>query len=149
MRRLSTETDGEDIIRKVTGLRKRLSDFEQRLPSNLKFVPRNLYLHSNASQKITFVMLQSWWHECHCNLFRFTLPGFRESVNLSSHSSRFVQECHDQVLASAVAQSNLWKLVGNMGNIPMCDTNIVVLVHSNTRTMLAIRRLTEAGAFRG
>ena len=138
---MSEDVEVQVIIQQVFALRQQLSDFEQRLPSNLKFVSRNLYLHANTSQRITFIMLQSWWYECHCNLYRFSLPGFRESIDLTSQNAAFAHHCRQQVLESALAQSSFWQSIAKMGHILVSDPNIVVLVYSNTKTLLAARKL--------
>jgi hypothetical protein len=143
MRDLSRNTAAEKVMQQVSALRQKLSAFEQRLPSNLRFVSRNLYLHPNNAQKITFIILQSWWHECHCDLYRFSLLGFRESVDLSSETPSFMKQCQQQVLQSALAQSNLWRSISHMGYLLASDPTIVVLVHSNTRTLLSARRTQD------
>lgn len=133
----------DEMTRQVSTLHKRLSDFEQRLPSNLRFANRNLYLHANSSQKITFIVLKSWWHECHCNLYRFSLPGFRESIDVTPENVSFIEACRRQVLQSAFAQSNFWRSITNMRDVFVSDQIMVVLVHSNTKTMIALRKLKE------
>lgn len=143
MSRLSQDAEVGTVIPQVFALRQKLSDLEHRLPSNLKFVNRNLYLHANSAQKMTFIMLQSWWHECNSILHRFTLSGFRESVDLTSQNANFVKQCQQQVLQSALAQSNFWRSITNIGHILLSDPTIMVLVHSNTRTLLACRKLRD------
>ncbi len=131
------------IIVQVFALRQKLLDFEHQLPSNLKFVNRNLYLHANSAQRMTFIMLRSWWHECNTIIHRFTLPGFRESVDLTAQNANFVNQCQQQVLQSALAQSNFWRLIVHMKYSLLFDPTMVVLVHSNTRTLLAYRKLKD------
>lgn len=143
MKSLSRDSEVGEIIQQVFALRQKLSDFEQRLPSNLRFVKRNLYLHANSAQKMTFIMLQSWWLECHCDLYRFSLPGFRESLDLTSQNAHFVGQCQQQALQSGLAQTNFWRSIMNMGHRLVSDPTIVVLVHSNTRTLLACRKLKD------
>jgi hypothetical protein len=141
MKGLSQAVEVPEIIQQVFTLRQKLADFEQRLPSNLKFVSRNLYLHTSNAQRITFIMLQSWWYECHCNLYRFSLPGFRESIDLSSQNATFAHHCQQQVLESAISQSTFWRSIANMDHVLVSDPHILVLVHSNTKTLLAGRKL--------
>lgn len=143
MSRLSQDAEVKEIIPQVFALRQKLSDFENRLPSNLKFVSRNLYLHANSAQKMTFILLQSWWQECNSIVHRFTLPGFRESVDLASLNANFVEQCQRLVLQSALAQSNFWRSITNMGHRLPSDPTIMVLVNSNTRTLLACRKLRD------
>ena len=143
MRDLSQNAETEKIIQQVSVFKQKLSAFEQRLPSNLRFVSRSLYLHANNAQKITFIILQSWWHECHCDLYRFSLPGFRESIDLGSEATSFIKQCQQQVLQSALAQNNLWRSIRDMGHVLVSDPTIVVLVHSNTRILLSARRMQD------
>lgn len=149
MKSLSRDSEVGKIVQQVFALRQKLSNFEQKLPSNLRFVNRNLYLHSNNAQKMTFIMLQSWWLECHYDLYRFSLPGFRESVDLTPQNSHFVGECQQQALRSALAQSKFWQSIISMGHMLISDPTIVVLVHSNTRTLIACRKLSDQNGWEG
>jgi hypothetical protein len=133
-----------DIVQQASTLHRRLSDFEQRLPSNLRFTTQNLYLHTNPAEKATFIMLKSWWHECYCNLYRFSLPGFRESVKPTSANAHFIQTCRQQVLKSSLEQSNFWRSIANIRGARLSDPIVIVLVHSNTKTLLAIQKLPES-----
>ncbi|KAK0760468.1 hypothetical protein N5P37_006662 [Trichoderma harzianum] len=134
----------DEMVQQVSALHAKLSDFEQRLPSNLRFTKQNLYLHTNAAEKATFIMLKSWWHECYCNLYRFSLPGFRESVKLASANAPFIQTCRQQVLKSSLEQSIFWRSIANIRGARLSDPIVIVLVHSNTKTLLAIQKLPEA-----
>ena len=140
MRDLS-QLDVESIGERVSFLHQQLSQFEQKLPSNLKFTDRNLYLQPSAAQRITFIMLKSWWHECHYDLYRFSLPGFRESINENPSNVAFFRYCQQQVIKSAVIQSRFWQLVASTKHILVSDPTVVVLVHSNTKVLLASRDL--------
>ncbi|KAH8804505.1 hypothetical protein F5884DRAFT_884007 [Xylogone sp. PMI_703] len=141
MKNVARHTEPETTRQQVFALQQKLSDFELRLPPNLKFVNRNLYLHASTAQKITFIILQSWWHECHCDLYRFSLPGFRESVVVTSENAAFIEHCQQQVLQSALAQSKFWRSVTDMGHVLVSDPTLVVLVHSNTKTLLATQKV--------
>jgi hypothetical protein len=147
MKSFSYDSEVGKIIQQLYTLRQKLSSFEQRLPSNLRFITRNLYLHTNKAQKATFIMLQSWWLECHCDLYRFSLPGFRESADLTSQNAHFVAQCQQLALQSGLAQSNFWRSTVDMGTRLISDPTIVVVVHSNTRTLLACRGLEGRGGW--
>ncbi|KAK4061643.1 transcriptional regulator family: Fungal Specific TF [Trichoderma aggressivum f. europaeum] len=134
----------DQMMQQVSNLHTKLSNFEQRLPSNLRFTKQNLYLHTNTSEKATFIMLKSWWRECYCNLYRFSLPGFRESVKVTSANSPFLQTCRQQVLKSSLEQSNFWRSIANIRGARLSDPIVIVLVHSNTKTLLAIQKLSES-----
>ncbi|KAL2862607.1 fungal specific transcription factor domain-containing protein [Aspergillus lucknowensis] len=132
----------DEIMQRVSALHKRLSGFEESLPPHLRFTTRNLYLQANSAQKTTFIMLKSWWHECLCNLYRFSLPGFRESIQLTAPNASVIQSYRQQTFQSALEQSNFWRSVANMGDT-LRDPVVIVLVHSNIKTLLAIRKLQE------
>ncbi|KAL7907555.1 hypothetical protein GGI35DRAFT_470160 [Trichoderma velutinum] len=144
MKSVSQIIQVDEMVQQVSTLHMRLSDFEQRLPSNLRFTKQNLYLHTNPAEKATFIMLKSWWHECYCNLYRFSLPGFRESVKLTSANARFIQTCRQQVFKSSLEQSNFWRSIANIRGVQLSDPIVIVLVHSNTKTLLAIQKLPES-----
>lgn len=133
--------DAESIEEQVFILRQKLSHFELQLPPNLKFTDRNLYLQPSNGQRITFIMLKSWWHECHYDLYRFSLPGFRESINVDSVNTSFLKHCRQQVIQSAILQSKFWQSIRTMKHIFVSDPMVVVLVHSNTKVLLASQNI--------
>ena len=144
MRDLRQEQAAEPIMHHTSSLHKRLSDFENRLPRNLRFTDRNLYLQPTTAQKITFIMLWSWWNECHYDLFRFILPGFRESVDATVLDQTFVCYCRKEVVRWAVSQSITWRLFkSSMAHVPVSDPLIAILVHSNAKVLLACRTLVN------
>lgn len=143
MKGLSHAANVDEIIAQVLDLEQKLSDFEQKLPPNLKFVDRNLYNHASTSERITFIMIQSWWYECHCNLYRFSIPGFRESKYLSSQNEAFALRCRRQLVHWAIAQSSFWRSVAQMEQIFVSDPHVVVLVYSNTKVLLAARKFQD------
>lgn len=140
MKGISHAANVGEIIAQVSDLEQKLSEFEQKLPPNLKFVDRNLYNHVSTSERITFIMIRSWWYECHCNLYRFSFPGFRESKDVSSQNEAFAQQCRKQLIHWAVAQSTFWRSVAQMDHVFVSDPHVVVLVYSNTKVLLAARK---------
>lgn len=129
----------------VASLLEKLKDFERCLPSHLKLIPRNLYLQASNAQSIAFVSLLSFWYECHYDLYRFSLDGFRESFDVSSQNPAFAQQCRQFALHWAVTQARFWSSVTERGNMVVVDPSMVALVHSNTRILLACRRMGLGG----
>lgn len=144
MKGVSRMDQVDDMIQQASTLHNKLSDFEKQLPTNLQFTTRNLYRHTNRAEKATFIMLKSWWHECLCNLYRFSLPGFRESVKLIPANAYFIRSCRQQVLKSALDQSTFWKSLATIRGAWLSDPIVIVLVHSNTKTLLAVQKLPES-----
>jgi hypothetical protein len=144
MKGVSRASHVKEVIEQVGAIQHRLLMFEQCLPSHLKLTFQNVYFHPGKSSKITFIMLLSWWFECHCDLYRFVLPGFRESVDFSAQDANFVKDCYKKVLEAASAQSDLWKSVMQMGYVLISDPLTAVLVHSNTMTLLAAQKAIAA-----
>ncbi|RBR16852.1 uncharacterized protein FIESC28_06767 [Fusarium coffeatum] len=64
-------------------------------------------------------MLHAWYHQTHCDLFRFTIPGFREGLPASeilNLSPEFTASCREKCLSHAISVSKILeipKLVGS------------------------------------
>lgn len=141
MKGLSRSQEVEEIRDRVASLRQRLTNFEDCLPSSLKFIDRNVYLQVNSAQRAAFISLKSWWHECHYDIYRFSLDGFRESVSASPQNALFLRDCQQQALQWTLTQAVFWKKIGQRADKPLVDPTMVALVHSNTRVLLACQKI--------
>lgn len=55
-------------------------------------------------------MFHIWWHQCHCDLYRFTIPGFREALpveELGNLSLGFASYCREKCLEHAMGVSTV------------------------------------------
>ncbi|KAJ4015455.1 hypothetical protein NW752_006917 [Fusarium irregulare] len=64
-------------------------------------------------------MLHAWYHQTHCDLFRFTIPGFREGLPASeilNLSPEFTASCREKCLMHAISVSKILELPKLVGS---------------------------------
>lgn len=66
---------------RLRDLEKQLSDFMESLPSEMQWTTDNLLLRAYTPNLTRFVMLHSFWHQSHCDLYRLPIRGIKESVS--------------------------------------------------------------------
>ncbi|EEA21013.1 hypothetical protein TMatcc_001019 [Talaromyces marneffei ATCC 18224] len=85
--------------------------FERNLPPELKLTPQRIVIMGHSREASAYAGLHSLWMMCHCNLYRFCIPGIRESVSkeaLSLTPPDFVKYCQRACLDFAVRFCELW-----------------------------------------
>ncbi|KAL3470023.1 hypothetical protein BJX99DRAFT_251533 [Aspergillus californicus] len=95
----------------MESLQAELDSFEQILPPELKLTSQRLAVMGHSYQAGTYAGLHSLWLMCHCDLYRFCVPGIRESVSadaLASTPREFVDYCQQRCLSNAVQLCGLW-----------------------------------------
>lgn len=63
-------------------------------------------------------MLHVWWHQAYCDLFRFTIPGFREGLpipEILQMSPQFAASCREKCLFHAVSVSEILEIPQAVG----------------------------------
>jgi hypothetical protein len=85
-------------------------DFYTSLPPQYTFTARALQLRAFSPTRTPFMMLHIFWHQCHCDLYRILVPGFRESVSrdvLTRVSPEFLHYFQSKCVEHAVAAGNI------------------------------------------
>lgn len=94
------------------------------------FSAKNLSLRAYSPSLPRFVLLHVWWHQCHCDLYRFLIPGFRESISralLSRVSLELSQHCQSQCLAHARSLAEIFELLQTLeSETPIIEASLAV-----------------------
>ncbi|KAL4742522.1 hypothetical protein BDV11DRAFT_202620 [Aspergillus similis] len=95
----------------MEALQVELNTFERRLPVELKLTPQRLVIMGHSREAATYAGLHALWMLCHCDLYRFCVPGIRESVSkeaLVRTPSAFTEYCQQACFSMAVRLCGLW-----------------------------------------
>ncbi|KAF2720948.1 hypothetical protein K431DRAFT_225285 [Polychaeton citri CBS 116435] len=104
----SSPWNTETTLRQLAG---ELQAFRKSLPEELQLNPQNLTFRAHSPHLTGFVMLHTYYYQCHSDLYRILIPGIRESVShasLAATPQQFVEYCQQQCLKSATALVNFW-----------------------------------------
>ncbi|KAK1763897.1 hypothetical protein QBC33DRAFT_458707 [Phialemonium atrogriseum] len=116
-----------------------LQRFYTSLPSRYHFDSKAFSLRSFSPSRTPFLMLHAWWHQAHCDLFRFTIPGFREGLptaEILQMSPDFTTSCQEKCLFHAVSVSRILetpKLVG--GSDLISDPSLAMCAFHSARVI--------------
>ncbi|KAJ0424390.1 hypothetical protein BJY00DRAFT_261864 [Aspergillus carlsbadensis] len=130
----------------MRSLQAELEVFEQNLPPELKLTPQRLVVVGHSREASTYAGLHSLWMMCHCDLYRFCVPGIRESVSkdaLAITPSDFVEYCQRECLSKAIQLCDLWshlyqlessEYLGNE-SLPVCIYQVAQILHHLPRLL--------------
>lgn len=95
----------------MQALQSELDLFERMLPAELKLTPERLMLMVNSTESAKYLGLHMHWMQCHCDLYRFCVPGIREAVSreaLERTPSDYVDFCQRACLDMALRLVDFW-----------------------------------------
>jgi hypothetical protein len=101
----------------MQALQAELDRFEQRLPTELKLSTDRLILMAHSTESTKYIGLHMHWMQCHCDLYRFCVPGLRESVSkeaLTVTPPDFVDYCQRACLDMALRLCDFWTEIGRL-----------------------------------
>jgi hypothetical protein len=81
------------------------------LPKNLHLEPAQLMLAGHSKDSHSYIMLHVYWFQCHCDLYRFLIPGTRESVSsrvFENTPPDYIEYCQKACLENALRLCGLW-----------------------------------------
>ncbi|KAF5629800.1 transcriptional regulatory [Fusarium tjaetaba] len=106
----------------VESIENELRQFSASLPARYHWDPAAFSLRAFSPSRTPFLMLHAWWHQTHCDLFRFTIPGFREGLptaEILQLSPEYTSACREKCLYHAISVSKM--LEYPMGDIPQTE----------------------------
>lgn len=142
---ISQGASANDTGSELLQLESDLLNFKNSLPEALVLNERNLNLRAFSPQMRRYVMLHAAWHQCHCDLYRFMIPGLRDSLSsgtLRNTSSELMMYCQAQAVDHVNALVDLLQMVLRIGDGIMLDPGIKILVYQCTRI---ITRASDIG----
>lgn len=84
-------------------------------------------------------MLHTMWHQCHCDLYRFMLPGIRESLPdeaLNTTLPEYTLYCQTRAVKHAKALVDIFRMVQKVGDQTPQDPGISICVFQCTRILI-------------
>ncbi|KIL90185.1 transcriptional regulatory protein [Fusarium avenaceum] len=108
----------EECLVAVESIENELRQFSVSLPARYHLNPTAFSLRAFSPSRTPFIMLHAWWHQTHCDLFRFTIPGFREGLPASEilqMSPEFTASCREKCLFHAVSVSKILEMPKAVG----------------------------------
>lgn len=124
-----------------------LRDFGENLPPDMQDDERAVYTRVNTPESDVYIMVQTWWRTCWCELLG---PGLRSIVDNSSDPSRvsqqsFVGACASSVKQHAAALNRFWRAMATMSKSArtflVTDWSFAPCVLKNTQALIRGRQL--------
>jgi hypothetical protein len=95
----------------LRSLDQQLMSFKDSLPEELKLDAKRLMIMCHSEDARTYIVLHTLLYLCRCDLFRFLIPGIRESVSaeaLENTPRAYIDYCQQRCLESAVWSCEFW-----------------------------------------
>ncbi|KEF59269.1 uncharacterized protein A1O9_04113 [Exophiala aquamarina CBS 119918] len=128
-----------DYLPKLQTLEHELEALRLSLPLGSIFTTKNVFLRAYTPERTMFVMFHVWWHQCHCDLYRFTIPGFREALpadELEALPKVFSSYCRKKCLEHALGVSKVISCVIELGeDIFITDPSIAICSFHSARIL--------------
>ncbi|KAM0284342.1 hypothetical protein ACHAO9_009267 [Fusarium lateritium] len=125
-----------DCLDAVEEVQQELEAFHNNLPAECQFSQRNFMLRAYTPSRITWLMMHIWWHQTHCDLYRFTIPGFREGLS-ASQLSKLPQDysaaCWAKCLTHALSVSCILETGDKAGLDIITDPSLAVCAFHSAR----------------
>lgn len=116
-----------------------LEVFAARLPLSFRWSEPNLRLRTYSPRLGIYIMTHIWWEQCHCDLYRLWLPGFREALPdslINQMNADFVSHCRRQCYEHARTMADMFAQVLALGNdIPISDLDLPVCAYQCARML--------------
>ena len=116
-----------------------LEIFAARLPLSFRWSEANLRLRIYSPRLGIYIMTHIWWEQCHCDLYRLWLPGFREALpeNLINQMNvDFASHCRRQCYEHARTMADMFAQVLALGNdIPVSDLDLPLCAYQCARML--------------
>ena len=136
---LSREIDSTTSLQEpVLAFHKKLDDFANRLPASFQFSESSLRLRAYSPRICVFVMIHVWWHQCHCDLYRMTMAGFREALpeaKLQNLDPSFLEHCRKQCVDNSLAMASIFASMQKLGAKPVADLDLALCAYQCARML--------------
>lgn len=136
---ISEGSKAHDSRSELLQLESDLQKLKRSQPESMAFSERNLNLRAYSPHLKRYVMLHTMWHQCHCDLYRFMLPGIRESLPdevLSTTLPEYTLYCQTQAVEHAKALVDILRTVQKVCRQTPQDPGIIICVFQCTRILI-------------
>jgi hypothetical protein len=107
-----SESKGE-----LLGLQNELDTFYQGLPQDLALTKDQLLLMAHSSDACAYIILHVMWYQSHLDLYRFLVPGIRESVSRDAFErtpTEYIDFCQSVCIAFSAKLCKLWSQIAGI-----------------------------------
>ncbi|UNI18505.1 hypothetical protein JDV02_004772 [Purpureocillium takamizusanense] len=135
---VSRNVNTTDLQTTVLSLHSELDDFANRLPASFQFSENSLRLRAYSPRICVFIMIHVWWRQCHCDLYRIALSGFRDALPrpiLDSLDDSFIQHCQRQCLDHSLAMVSIFSTMQKLGAKPVADLDLALCAYQCARML--------------
>ncbi|CVK85401.1 uncharacterized protein FPRN_06722 [Fusarium proliferatum] len=121
----------------VESIENELRLFSVNMPARYHWDPAAFSLRAFSPSRTPFLMLHAWWHQTHCDLFRFTIPGFREGLptaEILQLSPEYTSACREKCLYHAISVSKILEVPKSVGGSELIsDPSIAMCAFHSAR----------------
>ncbi|KND93739.1 putative transcriptional regulatory protein PB1A11.04c [Tolypocladium ophioglossoides CBS 100239] len=135
---VSRNINTTDMQTTVLSLHRELDDFANRLPASFQFSENSLRLRGYSPRICVFVMIHVWWRQCHCDLYRIALAGFRDALPrtiLETLDDSFIQHCQRQCLDHSLEMVSIFSAMQKLGAKPVADLDLALCAYQCARML--------------
>lgn len=128
----------------IEDLQNELDRFANLLPASFQFSENSLRLRAYSPRICIFVMIHIWWRQCHCDLYRLALTGFRDALPRSTFESidrSFLERCQKRCAEHALAMTDIFASMQKLGAKPVSDLELAVCAAQCARMLYYAFRL--------
>ncbi|CAH0052387.1 unnamed protein product [Clonostachys solani] len=131
----------------LSALEKELTTFGESLPADIRLNPSRISLMAQSRDASGYIRLQTVWLQCYIDLYRFLVPGIRESVSqdiISNTPGEYVSYCQHNVLTRIVQLFDLWsEFFKHRENEPEKDIYFVVSLYQASQIIDNLQHLLQ------
>lgn len=120
----------------VESIERELRELRASLPPTYHFDHKNFFLRAYTPTRTPFLMLHAWWHQTHCDLYRFVIPGFREGLpaaEIAQLPPPFVAACRANCLSHALSVSRVLDMAKQAGVDIIADPCLAMCAFHSAR----------------
>ncbi|KAH6677830.1 hypothetical protein F5X68DRAFT_270231 [Plectosphaerella plurivora] len=120
----------------VESIERELRELRASLPPTYLFDHKNFFLRAYTPTRTPFLMLHAWWHQTHCDLYRFVIPGFREGLpaaEIAQLPTPFVAACRANCLSHALSVSRVLDMAKQAGVDIIADPCLAMCAFHSAR----------------
>ncbi|KAF2638094.1 hypothetical protein P280DRAFT_520678 [Massarina eburnea CBS 473.64] len=111
-------------------LHEELQAFSESLPADMKTESSRLLLIANMPSASAILVLHILWLQCHCDLYRFLIPGLHEAVSssvIASTPPSYTIHCQKVCLENAIRLCNFWSEIYHLEHRPTIENLALVI----------------------
>lgn len=136
-----------DFQQQLDGLDEELHRFATTLPKELQFNEKTMILYAHSPIRRTIIMLQVWWHQCFCDLYRVVFRNFSESFTIAALRAlptNFIYSCRRRCFNHATLLSQVFKTLVDLSStnkFVVTDSFLGVCAHQCALILSQIRQM--------